>query len=132
MSDYTFSVRVEPLRNVMYLRQEGKPTAAGFTALKGEFVAALEQLEPGFTIINDQREMEPYDDAAMEVGKELVGITNDAGAARVIRIVPVDFLSIVTLSTTLEAGRSRYTSIRVSTPEEAEEALETFMDSPGA
>jgi hypothetical protein len=128
MDTYTFTLRVDPHRNVMYIRQTGRPTAAGFSELKREFAAALDQLQPGFSIINDQREMLPYDDDAMVVGKELVEMTNEARAARVIRIVPVDFLSIVALSKTLEAGRSRYASIRVATPEEAEDALDALTD----
>jgi hypothetical protein len=126
MSVYSFTISVDVQRNMMYLSQSGKPTAADFLDLKREFVVEVGKLKPEFTIINDQREMEPYDDEAMEVGKELVEITNERGAARVIRIVPMDFLSTVKISSTLEAGRSRYASIRVASPEEAEEAFDAL------
>ena len=126
MSAYTFSIRVEVPRNVMYIEQAGRPTASDFCDLKKQFLAEVVHLRDGFTIINDQRTMEPYDDEAMEVAKELVRLTNHFGASRVIRIVPVDFLSTVRLSSTLVAGQSRYTSIRVATPEEAEEALDAL------
>lgn len=123
MSTYTFSIRTDVPRNVMYIDQKGRPTAAGFLELKTKFLAALEKLHPGFAIINDQREMAPYDEEAMDVAKELVEITSRRGASRVIRIVPADLLSTLVISSTLIAAKSRYTSIRVATPEEAEEAL---------
>jgi hypothetical protein len=126
MSDYSFSIRTEVQRNVMYIDQRGRPTAVDFLDLKRAFLAAVAELQPRFSIVNDQREMEPYDDEAKEVAKELVQITNDHGAARVIRIVPADVLSTITLSSTLVEAKSRYASIRVGSPEEAEAALEAL------
>ena len=128
MSAYTFSIRTEVHRNVMYIEQRGRPTAAGFMDLKADFVPAAAELKPGFSIINDQREMESYDDEAKEVAKELVQIANERGAARVIRIVPADVLSTITLSSTLVEAKSRYSSIRVSSPEEAEAALDALTE----
>ena len=130
MSAYSFTIRSDARRNVMYIEQHGKPTAAGFLDLKRAFLAEVVKLRAGFSIINDQREMEPYDDEAMEAAIECVEIANEYGASRVIRIVPVDFLSTVRLSSTLEAAPSRYTSIRVSSPEEAEEALDALSEDP--
>ena len=132
MSAYTFSIRVDVPRNVMFIDQAGEASASDFRDLKKLFLAEVIRLQEGFTIINDQRDMEPYDDEAMEVAKELVRLTNHYGASRVIRIVPVDFLSTVRLSSTLVAGQSRYTSIRVATPEEAEEALDALSENPGS
>jgi len=126
MSSYTFSIRTEVHRNVMYIEQLGRPTAADFLDLKRAFLPELAKLQPGLSIINDQREMEPYDDEAKEVAKELVQIANEHGTARVIRIVPADMLSTITLSSTLVEGGSRYASIRVGSPEEAEAALDAL------
>lgn len=130
MSKYGFTIRSDYPRNVLYIEQHGQPTAADFLDLKQAFLSKVVKLREGFSIINDQREMEPYDDEAMEVAIECVEIANEYGASRVIRIVPVDFLSIVTLSSTLEAAQSQYTSIRVSSPEEAEEALDALSGNP--
>ena len=130
MSAYTFSVTTDVQRNLMYIVQSGRPTAADFLDLKRDFLAELGKLRPGFSIINDQREMEPYDDEAMEVAKELVGIANEHQASRVIRIVPVDLLSTIKLSTTLVEAGSRYASIRVASPEEAEEAFRALSEDP--
>lgn len=130
MSSYSFLIRIDIPRNVMYIEQHGRPTSVDFLNLKRDYLAHVVKLRAGFAIINDQREMEPYDDDAMDVAKELVQLTNEYGASRVIRIVPVDVLSTVRLSSTLVAGKSRYTSIRVASPEEAEEALDVFSDDP--
>jgi len=123
MSNYTFAIRTDVERNLMYIEQKGRPTAADFLDLKRAFLVELEKLRPGFSIVNDQREFEAYDEEAMEVAKELVSITSQHGAARVIRIVPTDLLTTVTLSSTLVEGKSQYASIRVTSPEEAEAAL---------
>lgn len=128
MSAYSFSIRVDIPRNVMYLEQRGQPTAADLLDLKRQFLAEIKKLQAGFAIVNDQRAMEPYDDEAMEVAKELVAITNEHQASRVIRIVSADLLATVRLSSTLIAAKSRYASIRVASPEEAEEALEAFSE----
>jgi hypothetical protein len=129
MSRYTFSIRVDIPRNVMYIEQRGLPTATDFLDLKIAFLAEVGKLRAGFAIVNDQREMEPYDDDAMEVAKELVELTNQHQASRVIRIVSADLLATVQLSSTLIAAKSRYASIRVASPEEAEEALQAFSES---
>jgi hypothetical protein len=126
MPGYTFSIRTEVQRNLMYIEQRGRPTVADFLDLKHEFLAEVVKLRPGFSIVNDQREMEAYDDGAKAVAKELVQIANEHGLSRVIRIVPADVLSTIMLSTTLEEAKSRYTSIRVGSPEEAEAALEAL------
>jgi hypothetical protein len=126
MPDYSFSIRTEVQRNVMYIEQRGRPTAVDLLDLKRAFLAAVPKLRAGFSIVNDQRQMEPYDDEAKEVAKELVQIANRHRPARVIRIVPADVLSTITLSSTLEEAKSRYTSIRVGSPEEAEAALEAL------
>ena len=124
MTTYSFSVEANTRRNVMYIHQSGKPTAYDFQNLKREFRAGLESLRPGFSIINDQRSLEPYDDEAMEVAKELVELTNEYGASKVIRILPEDLVSKVKLSSTLITGKSRYKTIRVASPQEAEAALD--------
>ena len=123
MSTYSFSIRTNSQQNLMYIDQHGRPTAADFLNLKRAYLVELEKLRPGFSIVNDQRELEAYGEDAMEVAKELVSITNRHGAARVIRIVPTDLQTTVTISSTLVEGQSQYASIRVTSPEEAEAAL---------
>jgi hypothetical protein len=128
MTEYRFSIAPNLIRNVLYIEQRGRPNACDLLQLKEHFLTAARRLQPGFSIVNDQRFMEPYDDEAMEVAKDLVRLTNELQAARVVRIVPADVFSTVQLTTTLMAAQSRYPSIRVGSPEEAEEALEAFTE----
>jgi len=123
MTVYTFSIRVDQDRNVMYIAQSGRPSAEDFEELKDFFLDKANKLQRGFSIVNDQRKLEPFDDQAMAVAKELVALTNERGAARVVRIVPADLVSTTKLSRTLVSGKSRYRTTRVATPEEAEAVL---------
>jgi hypothetical protein len=123
MTEYGFSVRVDESRNVMYITQWGRPSADDLRRLKDGFLAAVGPLRPGFTLVNDQRQMKSFDEEAMEVAKELVEESNKAGLSRVIRIVPDSLVAKVRLSRTLVSAGFRYEDIRVGTPEEAEEIL---------
>ena len=129
MSRYRFSIRCDIDRNVMYLSQHGKPSVADILDLKRSWLVEIAKLRRGLTIVNDQREMEPLDDdEALELAKDLVTTTSEHGVSSVIRVVPPDFLSVVQISTTLVEGKSQYPSIQVASLEEAEEALDTFLD----
>ncbi len=130
MSAYCFSIRCDVERNVMYIEQSGQPTTAGLLDLKGSFLSEITKLRDGVTIVNDQRRMEALDAEAMKMAKEIVATTSRHGVTRVIRVVPRDFLSTVQISESLVEGRSSYTSIRVSSLEEAEEALSVFLEEP--
>jgi UDP-N-acetylglucosamine transferase subunit ALG13 len=130
MTAYRYSIRTDVDRNVMYIDQHGRPTSADLLDLKRSFLTEVTTLRPGITVVNDQRELETLEDEAMEIAKDLVETTNRHGVARVIRIIPPDFLAAVQIMESLVEGRSRYASIRVASPEEAEEALETFLESP--
>ncbi len=123
MASFTFSIRVEPDRNVMYMTQNGQPRAADFEAVKTELRRAVTKLEPGFALINDQRSLEPFDELTMSVAKELVAIMDGAGASMVIRIVPSDPISMTKVLRALVTAESRYQTIRVSSSEEAEAVL---------
>lgn len=130
MSAYRYSMRTDIDRNVMYIDQHGRPTRADLLDLKRSFLTEVTKLHGDITVVNDQREMESLDDEAMEMAKDLVETTSDHGVTRVIRIVSPDFLASVQISESLAEGRGRYTSIRVTSPEEAEEALATFLNNP--
>jgi hypothetical protein len=123
MASFTFCIKVEPDRNVMYMTQCGRPTAADYEEVKIELDRALAQLVPGFALVNDQRLLEPFDESAMSVAKQLVAMTDDAGASTVIRVVPSDPISLTKVLRALVTAESRYRTIRVSSLEEAEEIL---------
>jgi len=123
MSSFSFSIRVEPDRNVMYMTQRGQPRAADFEEVKVELQRAVEQIGPGFVLVNDQRSLEPFDELTMSVATELVAIMDDAEASMVIRIVPSDPISMTKVLRAQVTAESRYQTIRVSSPQEAEEVL---------
>jgi len=127
MSDYGYSIRVDRARNVMYMAQEGSADAVDLARLREAYVAALAEVKPGFVLVHDQRRVESFTDAALEVGKELVAITNDHRAARVIRIAPEALATRTRVGRVLVAARSRYESVRVNTPEEAEALVEAHL-----
>jgi hypothetical protein len=123
MASFSFSIRVEPDRNVIYMTQKGQPRAADYAAVKIELIRAVARVKPGFVLVNDQRSLEPFDEPAMAVARDLIAIINDAGASMVIRIVPSDLISMTKILRALVTAESRYQTVRVSTPEEAEEVL---------
>jgi hypothetical protein len=130
VSEFRFTITGDVDRNVMYISQHGRPSAADLLDLKRSFLSEVAKLRRGLTIVNDQREMESLDEEAVDMAKDLVATTSEYGVARVIRVAPPDFLSIVQISSSLVEGKSRYPSIQVASLEEAEEALDTFLGDP--
>ena len=107
----------------MYMTQRGRPEVEDFEEIKIELEKTAAQLRPGFALVNDQRYLEPFDEMAMSVAKELVAIMDGCGAARVIRVVPSDPITMTKVLRALVTAESRYQTIRVSSLEEAEEIL---------
>ena len=120
MSTYRCSVRLDRERNVLYLAQEGRAEKVDLLRFREAYLAALAEVRPGWVLVHDQRKVESFSDEALEVGKDLVAITNDHHAAKVIRIAPEALATRTRVGRVLVAARSKYESVRVSTPEEAE------------
>src|SRR5689334_1775464 len=108
MSEYRYSVRIDRARNVMYLAQEGRAEKEDLLRFRDAYVAALAEVRPGWVLVHDQRRVESFSDEALEVGKELVVLTNEHGAARVIRIAPEALATRTRVGRVLVAARSRY------------------------
>lgn len=123
MTAYRFSVKLDRARNVVFLTQEGQPSADDFRKLMKRYENALQQLEPGPTVVNDQRHLEAFDAEAAEVAAELVSLTNRAGVSRLIRIVPESLLSQANVTRSLVVGRSRYENVQVHDMDEVEALL---------
>ena len=123
MSAYRFSVRAEPARNVIYLEQEGSADRDDLLRMREAYERALDEVRPGFVLVHDQRKVQSFTDEALEVGKELVTLTNDRGAAKVIRIAPEQLAPRTRITRVLVTAKSRYENVRVSTPEAAEALL---------
>lgn len=123
MSAYDFSIRLDSARNVVYMTQEGHAEAGDMHRMRDAYLRALGEVRPGWVLVNDQRRVESFSDEALEVGKELVALTNERGAAKVIRIAPEQLAPRTRTTRVLVSARARYESLRVGTPEEAEQAL---------
>lgn len=123
MAAYRFSVELDRERNAVFLTQEGKPSAEDFRRLMRSYETAARQLLPGATVVNDQRHLEAFDAEAAKVAAELVGLTNEVGVARLIRIVPDSLLSQANVTRSLVAGGGRYENINVRDEAEVEALL---------
>lgn len=123
MSSYRFSIRTDPARNVMYMEQEGHAEREDLARMRDAYVLALDEVRPGFVLVHDQRKVESFTDEALEVGKELVALTNARGAAKVIRIAPDQLAPRTRVTRVLAGSRPRYENLRVATPDEAEALL---------
>lgn len=123
MGSFSYTLRSEPERNVIFMTQRGRPEAEDFRRLKSELAAQVEGLKPGFILVNDQRRLEPFDENAMAVALELVELVNDRGVSTVIRIVPADLMTLTKVVRANVTAESTYRIIRVSTPAEAEKLL---------
>lgn len=123
MRRYSFSVRVDDEENVLYIAQEGHAEREDLVAMREEYLRALRRVRPGFILVHDQRKVESFSDGALEIGKELVAITSEHGVAKVIRVVPETLSQRTRMTRVLVSARAPYESVRVSTPEEAEELV---------
>lgn len=123
MSAYDFSIRLDAGRNVVYMSQEGRADHDDMVRMREAYLHTLAQVRPGWVLVNDQSKVESFTDAALEVGKELVALTNEYGAAKVIRIAPEQLAPRTRTTRVLVSARARYESLRVGTPEEAEQVL---------
>ncbi|MBV9107788.1 MAG: hypothetical protein JO306_00095 [Gemmatimonadetes bacterium] len=132
MADYRFSIRVDPENNVMYAAQEGSAEKADLERFRDAYRVALKEVRPGFVLVHDQSGVRSFTDEALEVGLELVAITNEHGAARVIRIAPESLAQRTRVGRVLVTARPRYESVRVSTPEEADALLRRHLAAAAA
>lgn len=123
MSAYDFAIRLDAARNVVYMEQEGAAGRDDLVRMRDAYLRTLQEVRPGWVLVHDQRRVESFTDEALEVGKELVAITNERGAAKVIRIAPEQLATRTRTTRVLITARARYESLRVGTPEEAERVL---------
>jgi hypothetical protein len=89
MSTYRHSIRIDEVRNVLHLTQAGHAEEDDLQRVQAEYLTALGRMRPGFVLVSDQQGVESFSDAALEAGKELVGVTAAHRVAKVVRVVPV-------------------------------------------
>src|SRR5688572_30281416 len=119
---FRFDCRADAQRNVLYVTRTGLADASGYADFKALYGKWIKLMPKGFTLVNDQRQLDGIADEAMKLARDLVRMTNDH-AARVIRIVPAHLVTKVRLTRVLVEGDYGYQEMRVSTPEEAEQIL---------
>lgn len=124
---YHHALRADTARNVLYMTQTGHAEADDMRRMRDEYVQVLGGMRPGFILVNDQREVESFTDAALEVGKELVALTEAHAVGTVIRIVPESLLPRARISRILASSDASYSTKRVATLEEAEQAVAAHL-----
>lgn len=127
MADYHHSLRADTARNVLYMTQTGHAEADDMRRMRDEYVEVLRRMRPGFILVNDQREIESFTDAALEVGRELVALTEAHAVGTVIRVVPESLLPRARISRILASADASYSTTRVATLEEAEQAVAAHL-----
>lgn len=123
MSDYHFSLRLDANRNVVYLTQKGAADLTHLEQLREEYRRVLQGVKPGFVLVHDQSKVESMTDEALEVAQDLVALTNEFGASKVIRISSEALALRSRVSRVLVSGQFRYQHVRVATLEAAEQHL---------
>jgi hypothetical protein len=131
MSAYVFDIRLDPARNVVYMAQEGHADRDDMLRMRQAYLQTLARVRPGWVLVNDQRKVESFTDEALEVGKELVAITSEHGAAKVIRIAAEQLAPRTRTTRVLVSARPRYENVRVESPAEAEQALAAHFAAVG-
>ncbi len=124
---FQFSVRVDAARNVVYLTQAGSAEKADMLRMREAYVRALQQVRPGFVLVNDQRGVLAFSAEALEAGAELVALTGQRGVGRVVRLRPEAPAMRVRITRALIAGRASYISDFADSLEEAERLIEAYL-----
>jgi hypothetical protein len=130
MSRFRHSVVFDETRNVVHVTQAGYAQAEDMMRLGRDYAAVLARTRPGFVLVNDQLEVESFSDAALEVGKELIALTDAHGVGKVIRIAPPGLIPRTRISRALVSADPSYASVRVSTREQAQRALAEHLAAP--
>jgi hypothetical protein len=119
-------VRTEISKNRMYIVLDGFLSDDEAKQMADALVAAGKKLMPGFTIINDIRELKPLTPAGLDHLQKAQSVLRNQGVKRVIRVV--DPKNITTKMQFARLGRDAYQDSKVqnftSTVKEAEKLLD--------
>ncbi len=126
-SGFTYSVRVDTDRNVLYLTQAGVAEKEDMLRMFAEYERGLRQVRDGWVLVNDQSQVRDFSDEALEIGAQMVTRTGEHGVGHVIRIKPQGPAMRIRITRTLIAGRATYLTEHASSLEEAETLLSAFL-----
>ncbi|HAN77869.1 MAG TPA: hypothetical protein DCQ31_08905 [Bacteroidales bacterium] len=121
MGSLTCNINIE--NNNLNLRFEGFFTDDEVAETLSEVQSAIDQLKPGFVIINDVRDFKPAGSRGLDHLRNAMKYAGNHGAKRVVRIVNKLSLGSGQFSR-VGAEAAPYEQITVSSPEDAEEFLQ--------
>ena len=126
-SGFTFSVRVDEGRNVLYLTQIGVAEKEDQLRMFAEYERALAKVRPGWVLVVDQSEVRGFSDEALEIGAQMVVRTGERGVGHVIRVKPRAPAMRIRITRVLITARVTYETELVDTLEEAEAAVSAYL-----
>ncbi len=117
--------KIDTEKNRIYLSFEGFMDLEAAQKLRDDYRNAIEQCQPGFTVVTDAINYKPGTPEVQEIIASMTKMAGEAGCGKVARVVgnkPLGGMQIDRLSKEQEAG---YTSRNFETIEEAEAYLDS-------
>jgi len=121
-----FSIKVDELKNRIYLRLEGFHTLEEALRFKEEYKKAVAKCRPGFTVLTYAVNYKPGTPEVQKVHAEAIKIDAAAGVSKVARVVgetPLGGMQIDRLARTV--GKYPYPAKNFKTEKEAEAYLDS-------
>ncbi len=120
---FTYEIHAKLATNRLYLRMNGIMSDDDAQKVADRVIQEIQKLKPGFTIINDIRDLKPTTPTATEHLRRAQEASVKRGSGRVIRVVGDQAITQMqwnrTLKTTQRGGAETATTV-----EEAERMLE--------
>ena len=120
---FTCEIRADGPRNRLYLRMAGFMTDDDAMRVADTIVAEVQKLKPGFSVINDIRELKPTSQTASDHMRRAQEASVKHGSGRVIRVVGEQLVTQLQWNRTLKAVQGSGAEI-AATVEEAERMLD--------
>lgn len=117
------TVRIDAKRNRVYLTLVGYQDVEEARRMRDLYTAAVQSMEPGFTVLVDVTRYKPGSPAVAEVHREAVRAAEEAGVRRVARVVGTAPLGGMQIERIARA-EAQYESQNFATFEEAEAYLD--------
>ncbi len=124
-----FSIKVDQIKNRIYVRLEGFHTLEEILKFKEEYKKAVAKCRPGFTVLTHAVNYKPGTPEVQKVHAECIKIDTEAGVSKVARVVgdtPLGGMQIDRLARTV--SKYPYPAKNFKTKEEAEAYLDGKID----
>ena len=120
----SYNIRVDPVRNRLYITLEGFFTLAEIKRCGDETIEATKKLRPGYCVVTD---ITQYKAGLPEVAQDIERVQahfRSSGARQGVRIVGANLLSGMQFRRT--GGKAEYNSVNVPSLAEAEKFLDSL------